>query len=449
MRRIVVAVMGVLVLAALLFVSVALPGLLSARSARAATATPTVTPTATPTIPVSGLPGDVNGDCYVDLNDEAIISLRLGSATGGSAYFQQGDVRPPGGDGRIDMYDAQFVYGLDASTCAAPISPHTAAVQSPTTELVPSSLSLANGESGTFAVHVGDVQGLGAVDVNIVPNSGFPACERGPVVVRAGTSYEPPPYIAPGSGPAGTTFVATLHSVTPNSDVPFHLRKPDSSEQTQTVVSDGSGVASWTIGTNSFAIGLYQVWVFDNLYEIQFEVLDHGCVDYSTPSLIPAGTGRWGLLFPPSLPPWASEPPNATFLATSGRPVGCTELLIYTPLGYVQNYDPLLLTCVSGFGGTPGATGSGILESINVTTHGLSGVVSPSVVVRLANEYGMPIPPEPSVGGIAEQPDVTALPSAAAASSIHRDAAYVLGAAAALFVAAVATAGWRRRRRRV
>ncbi len=52
-----------------------------------------------------------------------------------------------------------------------------------------------------------------------------------------------------------------------------------------------------------------------------------------------------------------------------------------------------------------------------------------------------------SVGGIAEQPDVTALPSAAASSG-REYTPYVLGAAVALFVAAVGVAGWYVRRKR-
>jgi NHL repeat len=50
-----------------------------------------------------------------------------------------------------------------------------------------------------------------------------------------------------------------------------------------------------------------------------------------------------------------------------------------------------------------------------------------------------------SVGGIAEQPDVAALPSAAASSG--RDhMAYLLGAAGAFLMAAALAAGWRMRR---
>ncbi|MBI5283720.1 MAG: hypothetical protein HY874_01370 [Chloroflexi bacterium] len=50
-----------------------------------------------------------------------------------------------------------------------------------------------------------------------------------------------------------------------------------------------------------------------------------------------------------------------------------------------------------------------------------------------------------AVGGIAEQPDVTALPSAAASSG-RNHARYILGAAVALIVAAAGAAGWRKRR---
>jgi len=51
-----------------------------------------------------------------------------------------------------------------------------------------------------------------------------------------------------------------------------------------------------------------------------------------------------------------------------------------------------------------------------------------------------------TVGGISEQPDVTALPSAAASSGGNH-AVYIIAAAAALFAAAIGAAGWRKRRR--
>jgi hypothetical protein len=56
-----------------------------------------------------------------------------------------------------------------------------------------------------------------------------------------------------------------------------------------------------------------------------------------------------------------------------------------------------------------------------------------------------PTAPAPSVGGTAEQPDVTVLPSAAASSGRDRTP-YMFGAAAAFIVAAAGAASWRKRR---
>jgi hypothetical protein len=53
----------------------------------------------------------------------------------------------------------------------------------------------------------------------------------------------------------------------------------------------------------------------------------------------------------------------------------------------------------------------------------------------------------PSVGGVAERPDVATLP-AAAASSGHDYTRYALGAAAAFAVAATGAVGWRTKRKR-
>lgn len=52
----------------------------------------------------------------------------------------------------------------------------------------------------------------------------------------------------------------------------------------------------------------------------------------------------------------------------------------------------------------------------------------------------------PSVGGIAEQPDVTALPTAVK-DSVDRNTAYAVGGAVALLAAFMLFGGWRLRRR--
>ena len=57
-------------------------------------------------------------------------------------------------------------------------------------------------------------------------------------------------------------------------------------------------------------------------------------------------------------------------------------------------------------------------------------------------EYdGVALPPV-SVGGIAEQPDMTALPSAASSGRDYM--AYIFGASVAFIVVAAGAAGWRR-----
>jgi hypothetical protein len=70
------------------------------------------------------LEGDVNGDCRVDVLDQAILSARWGALSGSGLFNPRFDLQPSGfvangieGDGDIDIKDVQFVYGRHGSIC--------------------------------------------------------------------------------------------------------------------------------------------------------------------------------------------------------------------------------------------------------------------------------------------------------------------------------------------
>jgi hypothetical protein len=69
------------------------------------------------------LEGDVVPDCIVDLLDTQAVAFAVGSNEGDALYNERYDLVPPGGDGRIDTNDLQFVTGRFGSTCAAPHPP--------------------------------------------------------------------------------------------------------------------------------------------------------------------------------------------------------------------------------------------------------------------------------------------------------------------------------------
>jgi hypothetical protein len=65
------------------------------------------------------LEGDINGDCAVDVRDTQMMAFQLGRPPIGP-FGDRLDIEPPGGDGKIDIYDLQFVAGRNGSTCAVP-----------------------------------------------------------------------------------------------------------------------------------------------------------------------------------------------------------------------------------------------------------------------------------------------------------------------------------------
>jgi hypothetical protein len=69
------------------------------------------------TVTIRRLEGDVNGDCIVDVRDTQMLAFSLGHRPVGPFEF---DVAPPGGDGKLDIYDLQFVAGRHGSTCDVP-----------------------------------------------------------------------------------------------------------------------------------------------------------------------------------------------------------------------------------------------------------------------------------------------------------------------------------------
>jgi hypothetical protein len=67
------------------------------------------------------LEGDLNLDCTVDVQDEALIAYRYGSTFGMLLYSKWFDLEPQYHDLDIDIKDLQKVYGRDGSTCQTPI----------------------------------------------------------------------------------------------------------------------------------------------------------------------------------------------------------------------------------------------------------------------------------------------------------------------------------------
>jgi hypothetical protein len=69
------------------------------------------------------LEGDLNLDCKVDVQDEALIAYRYGSVFGMLLYSKWYDLEPQTHDLDIDIKDMQKVFGRDGSTCQNPIPP--------------------------------------------------------------------------------------------------------------------------------------------------------------------------------------------------------------------------------------------------------------------------------------------------------------------------------------
>jgi hypothetical protein len=60
------------------------------------------------------LPGDLDGDCDVDLQDLATLLAHFGTPTGGGATYEQGDIF---GDGGVDLSDLGALLGNFANRC--------------------------------------------------------------------------------------------------------------------------------------------------------------------------------------------------------------------------------------------------------------------------------------------------------------------------------------------
>ncbi len=71
------------------------------------------------------LEGDINLDCIVDVNDEAIIAQHYGAFFGSAFYQKWLDLEPKFHDLDIDIKDLQKVFGRDGSTCQNPIPAQT------------------------------------------------------------------------------------------------------------------------------------------------------------------------------------------------------------------------------------------------------------------------------------------------------------------------------------
>jgi hypothetical protein len=66
------------------------------------------------------LEGDLNLDCVVDVNDEALIAAHYGAFFGSALYNKWFDLEPRFHDLDIDIKDVQKVFGRDGSTCQNP-----------------------------------------------------------------------------------------------------------------------------------------------------------------------------------------------------------------------------------------------------------------------------------------------------------------------------------------
>jgi hypothetical protein len=73
-------------------------------------------------VTVRRLEGDLNGDCAVDVRDQQLLAYRLGRPPIGP-FEDRLDIEPPGGDGKLDIRDVQFVAGRHGSTCEVPLPP--------------------------------------------------------------------------------------------------------------------------------------------------------------------------------------------------------------------------------------------------------------------------------------------------------------------------------------
>ncbi len=76
-------------------------------------------------ITVRILEGDLNLDCKVDVQDEAIIAQHYGAFFGSALYQKWLDLEPKFHDLDIDIKDLQKVFGRDGSTCQMPIPAQT------------------------------------------------------------------------------------------------------------------------------------------------------------------------------------------------------------------------------------------------------------------------------------------------------------------------------------
>jgi hypothetical protein len=145
----------------------------------------------------------------------------------------------------------------------------------------------------------------------------------------------------------------------------------------------------------------------------------------------------------------SSQPPvpgGITVLAAldlSTTPASASQPFAF-PVTITVPYDPATCNaaCEAGLRIYVYSSGSwqllgGVVDTANHTV---------SVEVMHFTQYQLVAAPA-SVGGIAEQPDLTALPSVASSSG-HGYTVYILGAAVALIAAAGGAAGWRKRRKR-
>jgi hypothetical protein len=74
-------------------------------------------------VTVRMLEGDLNLDCQVNVQDEALIAYRYGSTFGSTLYSKWYDLEPNLHDLDIDIKDLQKVFGRDGSNCQQPLPP--------------------------------------------------------------------------------------------------------------------------------------------------------------------------------------------------------------------------------------------------------------------------------------------------------------------------------------